>query len=250
MRTPILVGNWKMHKTILETKNFLRQFHNKAVPEQAEVIICAPYVSLPWLTEACEGTSIRIGAQNVHWELEGAYTGEISVHMLQALHVTYVIIGHSERREYFAETDDMIGRKVRTALTAGLTPILCVGETLEEKELGKTNEVVMRQLRTALEDVSPVEVAKLIIAYEPVWAIGTGLASTVDDAEKVISYIRSLLPKQSQQEVQLLYGGSIKADNIAQFMSQPNIDGALVGGASLDPTSFHQMLIKAMSQNV
>lgn len=231
-----------MYKTILETKDFLRQFHDKPESENVEVIICAPYVSLPWLTEACEGTSIQIGAQNVHWELEGAYTGEISVQMLQALHVTHVIIGHSERRAYFAETDEMIGRKVRTALTAGLIPILCVGETLEEKELGKTNEVVKRQLRTALEDISPIEVGKLIIAYEPVWAIGSGLAATTQDAESVISYIRTLLPERCQDKVRLLYGGSVKPENIGMFMQQPNIDGALVGGASLDPSRFHQML--------
>ncbi len=242
MRTPILAGNWKMYKTILETKDFLRQFHDKPSSELAEVIICAPFLSLPWLTEATGGTSIRIGAQNVHWELEGAFTGEISVQMLQALHVTHVIIGHSERRAYFAETDEMVGRKVRTALTAGLTPILCVGETLEEKELGKTNEVVKRQLRIALEDISPTEVAKIIIAYEPVWAIGTGLAATTKDAEGVISYIRSLLPEQCQEAVQLIYGGSVKPENIGQFIQQPNIDGALVGGASLDPAQFHQML--------
>jgi triosephosphate isomerase (TIM) len=242
MRTPILAGNWKMYKNLLETKNFLRQFHEQAIPDDREVVICAPFPSLPWLTEACEGTPIQIGAQNVHWELEGAYTGEVSVEMLKALHVTHVIIGHSERREYFAETDEMIGRKLRTALTAGLTPILCVGETLEEKELGKTNEVVKRQLRTALEDVSPVEVGKLIIAYEPVWAIGSGLAATPDDAEMVISYIRSLLPERYQDKVRLLYGGSVKAENIATYMSQANIDGALVGGASLDPDGFHRML--------
>jgi triosephosphate isomerase len=242
MRTPILAGNWKMHKNILETKDFLRQFHENAIPDDREVVICAPFPSLPWLTEACEGTAIQIGAQNVHWELEGAYTGEVSVEMLKALHVTHVIIGHSERRAYFAETDEMIGRKLRTALTAGLTPILCVGETLEEKELRKTNEVVKRQIRTALEDVSPVEVGRLVIAYEPVWAIGSGLAATPDDAETVISYIRSLLPERYQDRVRLLYGGSVKPENIKTYMSQPNIDGALVGGASLDPDGFHRML--------
>jgi triosephosphate isomerase len=231
-----------MYKTILETKDFLRQFHKNTIPDNREVVICAPFPSLPWLTEACEGTSIQIGAQNVHWELEGAYTGEVSVEMLKALNVTHVIIGHSERRAYFAETDEVIGRKLRTSLTAGLTPILCVGETLEEKELGKTNEVVKRQLRTALEDVSPVEVGKIIIAYEPVWAIGSGLAATDEDAENVISYIRSLLPERYQDKVRLLYGGSVKPENISTYMEQPNIDGALVGGASLDPMQFHQLL--------
>ncbi|MXQ55660.1 triose-phosphate isomerase [Shimazuella alba] len=244
MRKPVLAGNWKMYKTILETKDFLRQFHEHTISDDREVVICAPYPALPWLTEACEGTSIQIGAQNVHWELEGAFTGEVSVQMLKALHVTHVIIGHSERRAYFAETDEMIGRKLRTALTAGLTPILCIGETLEEKELGKTNEVVKRQLRTALEDVSPVEVGKLIIAYEPVWAIGSGLAATDEDAENVISYIRSLLPERYQDKVRILYGGSVKPENIAAYMSQPNIDGALVGGASLDPDVFHKMLVE------
>jgi triosephosphate isomerase len=233
-----------MYKTILETKDFLRQFHENTISDDREVVICAPYPALPWLTEACEGTSIQIGAQNVHWELEGAFTGEVSVQMLKSLHVTHVIIGHSERRAYFAETDEMIGRKLRTALTAGLTPILCIGETLEEKELGKTNEVVKRQLRTALEDVSPVEVGKLIIAYEPVWAIGSGLAATDEDAENVISYIRSLLPERYQDKVRILYGGSVKPENIAAYMSQPNIDGALVGGASLDPDVFHKMLVE------
>lgn len=241
-RTPMLAGNWKMYKTILEAKDFLRQFHEYQLPENRDVVICAPFPSLPWLTEACEGTTVQIGAQNVHYELEGAFTGEVSVEMLKALHVTHVIIGHSERRAYFAETDEMIGRKVRTALTAGLCPILCVGETLEEKELGKTNEVVKRQLRIALEDVSPVEVSKLVIAYEPVWAIGSGLAATAEDAETVIAYIRSLLPERYQQNVRILYGGSVKPDNIATYMQQPNIDGALVGGASLDPKKFHEML--------
>jgi triosephosphate isomerase len=242
MRTPILAGNWKMYKNLLETKDFLRQFHENTIPDDREVVICAPFPSLPWLTEACEGTAIQIGAQNVHWELEGAFTGEVSVQMLKALHVTHVIIGHSERRAYFAETDEMIGRKVRTSLTAGLTPILCVGETLEEKELGKTNEVVKRQLRTALEDISPVEVGRLVIAYEPVWAIGSGLAATTKDAENVISYIRSLLPERYQEKVRILYGGSVKPENIASYISQANIDGALVGGASLDPVQFHRMV--------
>lgn len=240
-----------MHKTAQEAVEFVSALQTAELPENVEAVLCAPYLALPALVEQTSGTAIGVGAQNVHWEKEGAYTGEVSVPMLKAAGVKYVIIGHSERRTYFAETDETVNQKTKAALAGDLTPIVCVGEVLEERESGKTKEVVQHQVKAGLAGLSSTQMKQVIIAYEPVWAIGTGKASTAEDAEEVISFIRKtvadLFDQQIANEVRIQYGGSVKPENIQTYMVQPNIDGALVGGASLDPHSFLQ-LVQAASQ--
>lgn len=248
MRTPIIAGNWKMFKTLDETKNFFGQLATQQFPEDVEAVICAPFLSLPWMGEQLKG-KVGIGAQNCHWEKEGAFTGEVSLPMLQSVGAEYVIIGHSERRTYFHETDETVNKKVQAVLAHQMVPILCVGETLEEKEAGRTNDVVKEQVTKGLANVSSEDAKKVIVAYEPVWAIGTGKAATADDAESVISYIRQVLSETYDQAtadaIRIQYGGSVKPENIASFLSKPNIDGALVGGASLKPDSFVQLVQNA-----
>lgn len=248
MRTPIIAGNWKMFKTLDETKKFFQQIQNQEFPSDVEAVICAPFLALPWMGENARG-KVGIGAQNCHWEKEGAFTGEVSIPMLQAVQVQYVIVGHSERRSYFAETDETVNRKVRAILAHQMSPILCVGETLEQKEANRTREVVKTQVVKGLQDVSLTDAQKVIIAYEPVWAIGSGQAATAEDAEEVIQYIRQVLAEVFDQEtanaIRIQYGGSVKPDNISTFLSKPNIDGALVGGASLHPDAFVQLLQNA-----
>lgn len=243
MRQPIIAGNWKMHKTVAEALAFVEAVKPELTgATAAETVICAPFTALAPLAEAVKGTAIRIGAQDLFWEEQGAYTGEISPLMLKELGVSYVIVGHSERRQYFGETDATVNKKVKAALRHGLIPILCVGETLEQRESGETFTVVETQTREGLADLSSEEVAGLVIAYEPIWAIGTGRTATEADAEEVIAFIRSIINDQfgitAAERVRIQYGGSVKPDNIAGLLAQPNIDGALVGGASLDPRSF------------
>lgn len=242
MRVPIIAGNWKMHKTIAEAQAFWEQIENRQKPSEVEAVICAPFLALPVLVEAAQNREIGIGAQNVHWEQEGAYTGEISPGMLKQLGVGYCIIGHSERRAYFAETDEAVNKKAQALIQADIVPIICVGEQLEERENDETKHVVKRQVTNALADLQSNDVKRLIIAYEPVWAIGTGKTATAEDANDVIGYIRKvvaeLYDQQVADEVRIQYGGSVKPDNIASLMAQSDIDGALVGGASLDPGSF------------
>ncbi|MBA4496188.1 triose-phosphate isomerase [Paenactinomyces guangxiensis] len=246
MRTPVIAGNWKMHKTVDEAIRFVAALRETELPGNVETVICAPFLALPALVGEVQGTRIGVGAQNVHEKNEGAYTGEISVPMLRAAGVKYVIIGHSERRTYFAETDETVNQKVKAALGGGLVPIVCVGEVLEERESGKTKEVVQHQVKQGLNGLSPEAVAGVIIAYEPVWAIGTGKASTAEDAEEVISFIRKtvadLFGQQAAGQVRIQYGGSVKPENISTYIAQPNIDGALVGGASLQPESFSKLV--------
>jgi triosephosphate isomerase len=238
-----------MHKTIEEAIEFVEALQREELPDHVETVLCAPFMALPALAQKVRGNKIGVGAQNVHWEKQGAYTGEVSVPMLKAAGVQYVIIGHSERRTYFAETDETVNLKVRAALTGGLTPIVCVGEVLEERESGKTKQVVQEQVKKGLNGLSSEEMKKVIIAYEPVWAIGTGKASTAEDAEEVISFIRKtvadLFDQQVANEVRIQYGGSVKPENIGSYIAQPNIDGALVGGASLDPDSFRKLVLAA-----
>jgi triosephosphate isomerase len=235
-----------MYKTVAEAVEFVTAIKETSLPEDVEAVICAPFLTLPALARQVEGSRVGIGAQNVHWEKEGAFTGEISVPMLQAVGVKYVIIGHSERRTYFAETDEAVNQKVKAALAGGLIPIVCVGEVLEERESGKTKEVVQAQVKRGLDGLSSAEMQKVIIAYEPVWAIGTGIASTADDAEEVIRFIRKTVADLYDQHVangvRIQYGGSVKPENITTYLSQPNIDGALVGGASLNPQSFIELI--------
>ncbi|WP_044641238.1 triose-phosphate isomerase [Risungbinella massiliensis] len=249
MRTPVIAGNWKMFKTLEETKAFFQELGNMEFPSQVEAVVCAPFLSLPWMGEHVSN-KVGVGAQNCHFETEGAYTGEISLPMLQTVGAKYVILGHSERRQYFAETDEVVNQKVRAVIAHQLVPILCVGESLAEKEANRTNEVVKEQVVKGLADVSADDAKKAIIAYEPVWAIGSGKAATAEDAEEVIGYIRQVLAEIYDQTtadaVRIQYGGSVKPENIATFLAQPNIDGALVGGASLKAESYAQLVQNAV----
>jgi triosephosphate isomerase len=240
MPTPIVAGNWKMNTTLTEAIALASEMRDELdTIGGIEKVLCPPFISLKAVKDAVEGTSIRMGAQNMHHEDKGAYTGEVSPGMLSEL-CQYVILGHSERRQYSWETDEVINRKVRAALAAGLRPILCVGEGLEEREEGLAKSVVTAQLRGALNHISSSDT--LAIAYEPIWAIGTGMAATGKAAEEIMSAIRSTLidlyGSAAAMEVPLLYGGSVTPDNVAEYASQPNVNGALVGGASLDAKRF------------
>jgi len=247
MRIPIIAGNWKMHKTAKEAQEFMYNLISKLKNiDRVDVIIAPAFTSLEATIEAAKGSLVKVAAQNMHWENKGAYTGEISSIMLNDLGVNYCIIGHSERRQYFAETDHTVNKKVKAALDNEIIPIICVGETLKEREIGATSDVVERQIKVALEGLSSPEVAKLIIAYEPVWAIGTGKTSSAEDAQEVASEIRQIIANdfgnESAAKVRIQYGGSVKPENIKSFMEQKDIDGALVGGASLDVDSFVQLI--------
>ncbi len=247
MRKPIIAGNWKMHKTLSEAVSFVEEV-KRAVPsaEKVDSVVCAPALFLERLVEATKGMDLKIGAQNMHFEDSGAFTGEISPVALKDLGVTYVIIGHSERREMFAETDETVNKKVIAAFKHGLVPIVCCGETLEERESGKTNEVVAAQVEKALEGLTTEQAKQVVIAYEPIWAIGTGKSSTAEDANEVCGHIRSVIAQKFSQDVadaiRIQYGGSVKPNNIQEFLAQEHIDGALVGGASLEPQSFLQLV--------
>ncbi|UFJ39949.1 triose-phosphate isomerase [Brevibacillus humidisoli] len=246
MRTPILAGNWKMFKTVREAVDFVKQLPADDPATGVEKVICAPYTALPALSEQLRGTSYLLGAQNMHFAEEGAFTGEISPLMLKELGVHYVIIGHSERRQYFNETDESVNQKTKAALQHGLKPIVCVGESLEEREAGRTGEVVRRQTEAALAGISPEQAKQIVVAYEPVWAIGTGKSSTAEEANETISQIRGVMAakvgEEAAQAIRIQYGGSVKPDNIDSFMRYPDIDGALVGGASLKADSYLQLV--------
>lgn len=247
MRIPILAGNWKMNKTIPEALEFVSAVREPlAAVRQVEVAVCASFVTLAPLAEALRGTTIKLGAQNVFWAESGAYTGEVSPLMLRGL-VDLVIIGHSERRQYFGETDETVNKRLKAALNAGLTPIVCVGETLEQNQAGETEAVVSRQVRGAFADVTAEQAAGLIVAYEPVWAIGTGLAATPQQANDIIggvvrASLAALYGDTVAQQIRIQYGGSVTPENCEELMSQPEIDGGLVGGASLKPASFIQLV--------
>ncbi|SFF34818.1 triosephosphate isomerase [Paenibacillus algorifonticola] len=241
-RKPIIAGNWKMFKTVSEAASFFADVKGKAEVDGVESVICAPFTALPSLVEAAKGTTIAIGAQNLHFEDNGAFTGEISGVMLKDLGVKYVIIGHSERRAYFAETDEIVSKKVHAAFKNDLTPIVCVGEKLEEREAGETKNVCSVQTVAAFQGLSASQAAEVVVAYEPIWAIGTGKSSTSEDAQDVIGYIRSVIAglydDATAAAVRIQYGGSVKPNNVAEYMGQQDIDGALVGGASLEPASY------------
>ena len=245
MRKPIIAGNWKMHKTIAEALEFVNEVKDRVNNDKVEAVICAPFTLLKDLKQATKGTNIKIGAQNMHFEEKGAFTGEISPLMLKELDMDYVVIGHSERRQYFNETDETVNKKVLKALEVGIDPILCVGETLEEREAGNTKDVCKVQVEKALENVSKEDLAKVVIAYEPVWAIGTGKTATSEDANDVISYIREVVANlygELANEVRIQYGGSVKPSNVAEIMNQSDIDGALVGGASLEANDYVELV--------
>jgi len=238
VRKKVIAGNWKMYKTRSETEDFLQDFlpHLDETPADRDIILCVPFTDLSVMSRNLHGSRVRLGAQNVHWAAEGAYTGEISAEMLVELSVRYVIVGHSERRLYFGETDETVNLRLKAAQTVGMTPILCVGETKQQRDAGQTEAVILDQLR---KDLVGIDQGDLIIAYEPIWAIGTGDTCEATDANQVIGAIRKEL---NNADVSIQYGGSVKPENIAEVMAQPEIDGALVGGASLDPKSFGQIV--------
>jgi len=246
-RQPIVAANWKMHKTHLEaiqTVQKLSYLLDVQDTDRVEVVICPPFTSLRSIETLIQSDRLPygLGAQDVHWEEKGAFTGEISPTMLKALEVSYVIVGHSERRALIGETDETVNKKVRAVLSHGMTPILCVGETLEERDTGGTEDKVRRQIRADLQGVSAEDAARVVVAYEPIWAIGTGRNAEAADAGQVITTIRAAIAEAYSDavasEVRIQYGGSVKAGNMREFMAHPEIDGALVGGASLDPEEF------------
>src|SRR6267154_1728380 len=243
MRKKLIAANWKMHKTPKGAHAFVHEFLPLvAGHDRHEIVLCAPFVDLATTVEAVKGSGVLVGAQNVHWAHEGAFTGEISAHMLEAVGVTHVIIGHSERRQYCAETDDTVNRRLEAALAAGLTPIVCVDEVLEEREAGLTDDVLRRQCTRAFSGISAKKAEKMTVAYEPVWAIGTGKTATPQIAASAHAVIRGEAEEAFGAEfaegLRILYGGSMKPDNAKALMSEVEIDGGLVGGASLDAKSF------------
>ena len=246
MRMPFIAGNWKMYKTSKEVKDFADEFKKIYRKSDVKVAVCAPYVHLPYLVEAFRGTGIMVGAQNTHFEKEGAFTGEVSGAMLKDLGVDFCIIGHSERRQYFAETDETVNKKLHSAYENGLLPILCVGEILEERDAGREFDVVEGQVKAALEGLSAEQVEKLTLAYEPVWAIGTGRTASPEQADEMCGFIRKIIAglydESLADKVVIQYGGSVKPENATELMNMPEIDGALVGGASLKPDSFLEIV--------
>lgn len=243
MRKKVIAGNWKMNMLPNEAIEFMMQLEPMVKDTKNEVVICAPFIDLFYTINCAQDTNIHVGAQNMHWEEKGAYTGEVSPSMLKSINCEYVIIGHSERRQYFAETDEIVNKKVKAALEYGLKPIICVGETLEEKEDGKTVEVITGQISKALKDLTLEDLRTIIVAYEPIWAIGTGKTATKEDANNSIKAIREQISKDfGTDDVTILYGGSVKPSNAKELFQMPDIDGGLVGGASLKADLFGQIV--------
>lgn len=246
MRMPLIAGNWKMFKSRAEAVAFANEFKKLYHDTDIRALICAPYIHLDLLLVAFQGTNIKVGAQNAHYEDEGAFTGEISVKMLEQMGVEYCIVGHSERRQYFAETDETVNKKLLRLFQGPITPILCVGENLTEREAQKEYLTVGNQLMSALKGLTAEQVSRLVIAYEPVWAIGTGKTASPQQAEEMCGFIRAAVTKLYDEEtadkVIIQYGGSVKPANATELMNMPEIDGALVGGASLDPKSFMEII--------
>lgn len=247
MRKKVIAGNWKMNMLPNEAISFIEQITPVVKDTKNEVILCVPYTDLFYSLLTAQNTNIKIGAQNMHWEEKGAYTGEISGQMLKSIGVEYVIIGHSERRQYFAETDDTVNKKVKAALANELKPIICVGETLEQRENGTAEEVITKQTMLALEGLSKDEMENVILAYEPIWAIGTGKTATSEDANNSIKWVRNkvqeLYGEEVADQVIILYGGSVKAENAKELFSTTDIDGGLVGGASLKVDEFSKIVL-------
>ena len=245
-RKPIIAGNWKMNNTIAQTEALLKDLKPLVVDADCEVVVCAPFTSLAKAIELTKNTNIAVGAENVHWAEKGAFTGEISAEMLTELGVKYVIIGHSERRQYFNETDETVNKRVKAALTAGLKPIICIGETLAEREGGKVEEVLVRQTTGAFADIDAKELKNIVIAYEPVWAIGTGKTATAQQANDTIKIVRDtivkLYGKAEADKMRIQYGGSMNPKNAKELMAMEEIDGGLIGGASLKALDFSQVV--------
>ncbi len=244
MRPPLIAGNWKMNGLLKDARDLATGLR-KELGDNAggpEVLVCPPFLALEAVRQILDGSPIKLGAQDIHWEAKGAFTGEVSAAMLKEVGVTAVILGHSERRHVMGETNEMVNKKLKACLAAGLLPILCVGELLEERNMGVTREVVERQISKGLDGVSPEDVARTVVAYEPVWAIGTGKTATPRQAEEVHHYVRKLITQKSGEAVargiRILYGGSVSPDNVKELMAEEDIDGALVGGASLKVDSF------------
>ena len=240
MRKPIIAGNWKMNNTASQGVALVKEIAPLVENANCDVVVCVPAINIPAVSEALKGTNIKLGAENVHWAEKGAFTGEISAAMLVEYGVEYVIIGHSERRQYFGETDETVHKRTITALNAGLTPIVCIGESLEERETGKTEEVLALQIREGLKGIE--ELSKIVIAYEPVWAIGTGKTATAEQANETIAFIRKtvgeLFCPHCAAALRIQYGGSMNAGNCKELMAMPEIDGGLIGGASLKAPDF------------
>ena len=249
-RKTIIAGNWKMNKTAAEGKAFVEEFKSLVADvDSVEIVVCPVFTALASVVEAAAGTNVKVGAQNIHWAENGAFTGEISAAMLKETGVEYVIIGHSERRQYFGETDETVNQRLNAALKAGLIPMVCVGEMLEEREGGKTEAVLDTQLKGGLAGLSKEDMEKVVIAYEPVWAIGTGKTATPEMAEETHAYIRKVLTEmfgaETADKVRIQYGGSMKPGNSADLIAQADIDGGLVGGAALEPASFAELIKNA-----
>ncbi|MBU1088027.1 MAG: triose-phosphate isomerase [Candidatus Omnitrophica bacterium] len=247
MRKPIMAGNWKMNKTITEALDLVRQLSMELKDiKDVDILVCPAFTALHSVSQAVEGSNIKMGAQNLFWEEKGAFTGEVSALMLKDTHCEYVILGHSERRSIFKETNDQVNKKIKAALKADLLPILCVGERLQEREDDKTYDVIADQVKGSLADISADELKNIIIAYEPVWAIGTGKVASPEQAQEVHAFIRKLISDnfgvETAQGLRIQYGGSVKPDNIKDLINQPDIDGALVGGASLKAEDFIQLV--------
>jgi len=249
MRKPFIAGNWKMNKTISEAEELVRSLKKLVSDvESVEIGVCPPDIDLLAVMKIAGGSNIKVGAQNMHWEESGAYTGDLSPLMLKELGVEYIIIGHSERREYYNESDEEVNKKVKAAFKHDLKPIICVGETLKERKADQTKEKVKKQIEAALNGLSRKEVQNTVIAYEPIWAIGTGESASAEQANQVISYIRDVVSElfsEAADDMRIQYGGSVKPHNIADFMAESDIDGALVGGASLAAESFAQIIKKS-----
>ena len=248
MRKKVIAGNWKRNMLPNETINFIEGLSQEIKDVKNEIILCVPYTDLFYALLTAQNTNIKIGAQNMHWKEKGAYTGEISGQMLKSIGVEYVIIGHSERRQYFAETDETVNLKVKSALENNLKPIICVGETLEQREHGETEKIIESQIKLALKDLRKEQIRAIIIAYEPVWAIGTGKTATPEEANNVIKYIRKQIKELYNEEIAeniiIQYGGSVKASNAEELFNMSDIDGALVGGASLNFKEFSEIVNK------
>jgi triosephosphate isomerase len=251
MRKKIIAGNWKMNKTVAEAVDLAEALkRDLASCKDVDVVLCPPFTALKAVSDTITGTHLDLGAQNMHWEKGGAYTGEVSAEMLREVFCHYVILGHSERRQYFKETDEIVNRKAKAALVANLKPIVCVGETLAERETNRTKDVVETQVRGSLRGLSPRDLLDVIVAYEPVWAIGTGKTATPEQAQEVHGFIRELLKDIADetvaQSMRIQYGGSVKASNAQVLFGQPDIDGGLIGGASLESRSFVEIVQGAL----
>ncbi len=245
MRIPIIAGNWKMNNTIEEGLKLIEAIKTNKLDKDVEAVVCVPFTLLKDVKKAIEATDIKLGAQNMHWEESGAFTGEVSPSMLNEIPVDYVVIGHSERRQYFNETNETVNKKVKSALSHHIKPIICVGETLEEREANKAKDIIKNQIIKAFEDVDKKDIEKVVVAYEPIWAIGTGKTASADDANDMILFIRETIGSlygQEKEVVRIQYGGSVKPNNVSELMSKSQIDGALVGGASLKADDFVSLI--------